>query len=57
MPEQYVIVTESLSRDPEGRQPLPTLIGPFESRDSAAEWVQAQAPLWGSWLVTELAAP
>lgn len=54
--EQWVIEAE-LYRTDDGHDPLPPLIGPFDSRGAAEAWFESQLPLWGEHSICRLFRP
>lgn len=56
MSAPYFIEAE-LGRDPGHEDQLPRYIGPFESEEAAATYIDSRGPLWGSWSTIRAIAP
>ena len=51
------IIEAYASYDPPQAERLPKFIGPFRSDEAAIQFMTDEGPLYGSWMVVQLAAP
>lgn len=51
------IVKAHVHRNAEGSDPLPSVIGPFPTREAADAFMESQSPLWGHWSVSPVCSP
>ena len=56
MPERIVVIAEAYF-DAACTRPLPRLIGPFDSREFAENYMRSHGRLWGSWGCTNMFQP